>query len=139
MSGGDVAATARLEIRVDANGMARLETAAELLKIPLSDFVRTAAVERAVRVLREHEAQTTVPAIFFEDLLDALDRPASRRPHLLAPPSAPVASSLAADRQPMGVCGGSEPDLERGHDAPSLTARTWSVKTSPQSDLHLAA
>ena len=42
---------------------------------PVSDFVRSAAEDRAERVIREHDTQTTVPATFFEDLLAALDAP----------------------------------------------------------------
>lgn len=71
-----MAATARLEVRVDPDSKARLERAAELVHVPMSEFVRTAAEERADQVLRQHETQTTVPAAFFDDLLDALDSPA---------------------------------------------------------------
>lgn len=39
----------------------------------VSEFARTAAEEKAERVIGEHEATTTVPAEFFDDLLDALD------------------------------------------------------------------
>lgn len=79
MSGGDVAATARVEIRAPANVMASLERAADLLKVPVSDFVRIAALDRADHVLHEHDVQTPVPAAFFEGLLDALD--GSARPN----------------------------------------------------------
>lgn len=70
-----MAATARLEVRVDPASKARLERAAELANVPMSDFVRTAAEERADQVLRDHETQTTVPAAFFDELLEALDSP----------------------------------------------------------------
>lgn len=71
-----MAATARLEVRVDPDSKARLERAAELVNVPMSDFVRTAAEERADEVLRDHETQTIVPASFFDDLLSAFDAPA---------------------------------------------------------------
>jgi uncharacterized protein (DUF1778 family) len=71
-------ATARLEVRVRPDSKARLERAAELTHVPVSDFVRSAAEERAEQVLREHETQTSVPAAFFDDLLAALDAPAAR-------------------------------------------------------------
>lgn len=71
-----MAATARLEFRVKPEGKARLELAADLTHVPLSDFVRTAAEEKADEVLREHELLTRVPAQFFDDLLEALDAPA---------------------------------------------------------------
>lgn len=65
-------ATARLEFRVTTFDKARIERAAELAGEPITAFARTAAEERAERVLREYEATTTVPAEFF-DLLGALD------------------------------------------------------------------
>lgn len=71
-----MAATARLEVRLQPDSKARLERAAELAHVPVSDFVRSAAEERAEQILREHDTQTTVPAAFFEDLLAALDAPA---------------------------------------------------------------
>ena len=43
---------------------------------PISEFARTAAEEKADRIIREYEATTIVPAAFF-DALDALDAPAS--------------------------------------------------------------
>lgn len=70
-----MAATARLEVRLQPDSKARLERAAELEHVPVSDFVRSAAEERAGQVLREHDAQTTVPSAFFEELLAALDAP----------------------------------------------------------------
>jgi uncharacterized protein (DUF1778 family) len=72
-----VAATARLEVRVRPDSKARIEHAAELEHVPVSDFVRSAAEERADKVLSEHASQTRVPAEFFDDLLAALDSPAS--------------------------------------------------------------
>jgi uncharacterized protein (DUF1778 family) len=69
-------ASARLEFRVRSDSKARLERAADLMQVPLSDFVRSAAEDRADEVLREHETQTKVPAEFFDELLAALDEPA---------------------------------------------------------------
>jgi uncharacterized protein (DUF1778 family) len=67
------AASARLEFRVRPERKSRIERAAELVHEPVSEFARTAAEEKAERIIREHEATTTVPAGFFDDLLDALD------------------------------------------------------------------
>lgn len=67
------AASARLEFRVRPERKSRIERAAELVHEPVSEFARTAAEEKADRVIREHEATSTVPAEFFDDLLDALD------------------------------------------------------------------
>ena len=69
-------ATARLEVRVRPDSKARLERAAALVQVPVSDFVRSAAEDRAEEVLREHDTQTSVPDGFFADLLTALDAPA---------------------------------------------------------------
>jgi uncharacterized protein (DUF1778 family) len=69
-------ATARLEFRVSPKDKARIERAAELAGEPVTAFARSAAEERADRILREHEATTTVPAKFFDDLMVALDAPA---------------------------------------------------------------
>lgn len=71
-----MAATALLEFRVHPEGKARLELAVSLVHVPLSDFVRSAAEDRAEQVLREHEVLTRVPAEFFDDLYAALDAPA---------------------------------------------------------------
>lgn len=68
-------ASARLEFRVRPDRKSRIERAAEIVHEPVSEFARTAAEEKAERVIREHEATTTVPAAFFDDLLDALDAP----------------------------------------------------------------
>jgi uncharacterized protein (DUF1778 family) len=77
-----MAATARLEVRVRPESKARIERAAELTHVPLSDFVRTAAEQRAEQVLREHESATKVPAEFFDDLWTALSLPARPNPAL---------------------------------------------------------
>lgn len=70
-----MAATARLEVRVKPESKARLERAAELSEVGLSDFVRSAAEDRAEEVLREHETTTRVTAEFFDKLLAAFDAP----------------------------------------------------------------
>lgn len=67
------AASARLEFRVRPERKSRIERAAELVHEPVSEFARNAAEEKAERVIREHEATTSVPTEFFDDLLDALD------------------------------------------------------------------
>lgn len=69
-------ATARLEFRVRPEQKSLIEQAARLVDEPVSDFARTAAEEKAERIVREHEATTTVPAEFFDDLAAALDAPA---------------------------------------------------------------
>ncbi|GAA0441403.1 hypothetical protein Aca07nite_30100 [Actinoplanes capillaceus] len=70
-----VAASARFEFRLRPEAKSRIEQAAELVHESTSDFARTAAEERANRVLQEHLAATIVPAAFFEELLQALDEP----------------------------------------------------------------
>ena len=79
-----MAATARLEFRLPDESKARMERAAEIARVPLSDFVRTAAEDRTEQVLREHDATITVPAAFFDDLLAALDAPAQADENLAA-------------------------------------------------------
>lgn len=71
------AASARLEFRVRPDRKSLIERAADLVHEPVSEFARAAAEEKAVRVIREHEATTVVPPEFFDDLFDALDTPAS--------------------------------------------------------------
>jgi uncharacterized protein (DUF1778 family) len=71
------AASARLEFRVRPARKSLIERAAQLVHEPVSEFARTAAEEKADRIIREYEATTTVPAGFFDDLLDALDAAAS--------------------------------------------------------------
>ena len=66
-------ATARLEVRVRPESKARIALAADLVNVPVSDFVRSAAEDRAEQILREYESQTQVPAAFFDDFLAALD------------------------------------------------------------------
>ncbi|MDQ3357556.1 MAG: DUF1778 domain-containing protein [Actinomycetota bacterium] len=66
------------EFRVRPDRKSLIERAAELMHEPVSEFARAAAEEKADRVIREYEATTTVPAGFFDDLIDALDAPARR-------------------------------------------------------------
>jgi uncharacterized protein (DUF1778 family) len=70
-----IAASARFEFRLRPEAKRRIEQAAELVHESTSDFARSAAEERADRVLREHYLATVVPADFFDQLLEALDQP----------------------------------------------------------------
>lgn len=69
------AATARLEFRVRPDRKSRIERAAEFVHEQVGEFTRTAGEEKAERIIREFEATTTVPAEFFDELLDAVDGP----------------------------------------------------------------
>jgi len=77
-----MAATARLEVRVRPESKAKIALAADLVNLPVSDFVRSAAEDRAEEILLEHQSQTRVPAAFFDSLLAALDEPARPSPAL---------------------------------------------------------
>ena len=55
---------------------------AALAHMPVSEFVRSAAEDRAEQVMAEHDAHTLVPAEFFDNLLAALDAPAEPPPPL---------------------------------------------------------
>lgn len=77
-----MASSARLEFRLPDESKARMERAAEIARVPLSDFVRTAAEERTEQILREHDATIIVPAAFFDELLEALDAPPVATAHL---------------------------------------------------------
>lgn len=75
-----MAATARVEFRLRPETRARIERAAELVNLPVSEFVRAAAEERADYVLRA-ERETVVPPEFFDDMLAALTaRPVPNEP-----------------------------------------------------------
>jgi uncharacterized protein (DUF1778 family) len=74
-------ATTRLEFRIRPDSRQTIQRAAALLAVPVGDFVRTAAEERAEEVIREQGA-TAVPADFFNALLDALDQPPDPNPAL---------------------------------------------------------
>ena len=69
------AASERFEFRVRPEVKRQIEHAAELVNLPVGDFVRSAAEERAAEVIRA-SAATVVPADFFASLLAALDAPA---------------------------------------------------------------
>jgi len=71
-----MSATARLEFRVAPRDKRLIEQAAALAGEPVTVFARTAAEERAERILKEHEVTTAVPAEFFDELVAALDAPA---------------------------------------------------------------
>lgn len=75
-------ASARLEFRIRLDRKSRIERAAALVHEPVSEFARSAAEERADRIIRESEAVTLVPPGFFDDLLDAFDAPAQANPAL---------------------------------------------------------
>jgi uncharacterized protein (DUF1778 family) len=69
------AASARFEFRLRPDVKERIEYAAQLVRESVSDFARAAAEARAEQVLHEHSLTTTVPAAFFDSLLEALDSP----------------------------------------------------------------
>ncbi|WP_250281466.1 MULTISPECIES: type II toxin-antitoxin system TacA family antitoxin [unclassified Frankia] len=69
------ATSGRFEFRVRPELKHLIERVASLTHQTASDFARTAAEERAVEVLREHELITRVPADFFDELLASLDAP----------------------------------------------------------------
>lgn len=60
---------ARLELRIRTEAKALVARAAELEHITVSDFVRSAAEERAERVISAHAARTRVPADLDDDPL----------------------------------------------------------------------
>lgn len=66
-------ASARLEFRMTPADRALIERAARLSGEPITVFARSAAEEKAEKILREHEVTTTVPAGFFDDLVAAFD------------------------------------------------------------------
>jgi uncharacterized protein (DUF1778 family) len=64
--------TERLHFRVRSDTEARLRSAAAIEHESLTDFVLSAAEERAEAVLAR---RTTVPAEFFDAMFDALSQP----------------------------------------------------------------
>ena len=64
----------RLEARVSPEERARLEWAARVAGTSVSTFVIDAAVDRAEGLIAA-EMSTTVPAAYFDRLLEALDQP----------------------------------------------------------------
>lgn len=63
----------RLEARVSPEQRAQLERAASLAGTSVSAFVVDAAVDRAEELLRA-QMSTTVPADYFDQLVNALDQ-----------------------------------------------------------------
>jgi len=68
----DMTSTERLHFRVRSDTQARLRSAAEIERQSLTEFVLSAAEERAEAVLSR---RTTVPAEFFDAMFDALSQP----------------------------------------------------------------
>lgn len=66
--------TARIEVRTDPGQEALLKQAASLTNQTLTGFILDAAARRAEQVVAEANT-TVVPSEFFDQLLDALDRP----------------------------------------------------------------
>ncbi len=77
-----MAVTGRLEVRVRPESKLRIERAAALVHVPVSEFVREAVEARADRVVADHETSTPVRGSFYDDLLGALDAPATPSPAL---------------------------------------------------------
>jgi uncharacterized protein (DUF1778 family) len=73
-------ATSRLEIRVQPDTKSRIERAARLSDVSVSEFVRAALEDAADVVLAEHESSTRVDPAFYDGLIDALDLPARPAP-----------------------------------------------------------
>ena len=66
-------ASNRLELRIQSQLKQRIEQAASLTGQSASDFVRSAAQQRADQVLRQHNPATVVPADFFEQMSASLE------------------------------------------------------------------
>jgi uncharacterized protein (DUF1778 family) len=66
--------TARIEVRTDPEREALLKRAASLSNQTLTSFIVDAAERRAKEVLAEVNT-TVVTSAFFDELLDALERP----------------------------------------------------------------
>lgn len=73
-----------MEFRLTPENRALIERAARLSDEPVTAFARSAAEEKAERVIREHEATTIVPAEFFDDLVAAFDATPQRSTGLAA-------------------------------------------------------
>ncbi len=94
------AVTARLEVQVRPEIKSRIEYAAGLVHVPVSDFVRNAVEQRADRVIADHEVAPPMPASFYDDLLGALDAPVSPSPALACAPAAPPLRSPRTESRP---------------------------------------
>jgi len=79
--GGDMARTAKIELRAEPEPEERIREAARLANQSVSRFVLDAASERAEEVLRA-ATTTTVPADYFDELYRALDEPPAPNPAL---------------------------------------------------------
>ena len=66
--------TARIEVRTDPEREALLKHAARLANQTLTSFILDAAERRAEEIVAE-ASTTVVPSAFFDELLDALERP----------------------------------------------------------------
>ena len=75
------AASTRLEFRIRPDAKKRIQQAADLLAVPVGDFVRSAAEAEAEVVIKQ-SGTTEVPADFFDSLMVALDEPAKANPVL---------------------------------------------------------
>lgn len=64
----------RIEARLSPDERARIERAASTQGVSVSAFVVGTAVDRADQIIAE-TTSTTVPADYFDRLLDALDEP----------------------------------------------------------------
>lgn len=70
-----MASESKLDVRVSAAVKDRIALAASLEGSKVSQFVRTSALLRADQVIAEHMTYTSVPAEFFDDIIDAIDQP----------------------------------------------------------------
>jgi len=74
--------TARIELRAEPEQEERIRAAARLVNQSMTAFMVAAAVKHADEVIADWST-TTVSSEFFDDLLDALDRPAPRNQALV--------------------------------------------------------
>ena len=77
-----MAATARIDLRLEISNKQLIEEAARLLSTSVSDFTTSAALEKARAVVLEHQAITTSRQAF-EHLLLELHRPPRVLPDLV--------------------------------------------------------
>lgn len=77
-------ASSRFEFRLSTETKRLIERAADLVGVTASDFARSAVEERVQQVLEQHMFTTVVPPDYYDDLLRALDAPASPNDALTA-------------------------------------------------------
>ena len=65
----------RVELRLAADLITLIRTAAEALNETISEFIRKAAAERAERVLTRNVSRTLMPAAQFDAIMNSLDIP----------------------------------------------------------------